>query len=197
MRTIPRGGRISANRRSMKSAVFFERDGVLNLVETQGQQQIAPKCVEEFRPNPDAKPVLARLKRAGFLILVTTNQPGVAHGYIPRRELDRMHELLRGCLPVDDIFVCIHDGVDGCPCRKPQTGLLTEAAFKYHLNLEQCFVVSDKWHDAQAAHRVGAISLLLQSPWIGKGHHDVVLPTLEAIGEKILSSRPNLAAAVS
>ena len=179
----------------MRSAVFFERDGVLNLVEAQGQQQIAPKCADEFRLNPDAKPVLTRLKQAGFLILVTTNQPGVSHGYVPRREMERMHDLLRHCLPVDDIFVCIHDGVDQCPCRKPNAGLLTEAAFKYQLNLEQCFVVSDKWHDAQAAHRVGAISILLQSPWIGKGHHDFVLPTLEAIGEKILSLRPNLVAA--
>ena len=180
----------------MKSAIFFERDGVLNLVEVRGSQQVVPKSVDEFQLNPAARPVLTRLKQAGYLILVTTNQPGVSCGYLPRRELDRMHDLLRRCLPVDDILVCPHDEMDQCPCRKPGTGLLTEAGFKHHLNLEQCFVVSDKWQDAKAAEYVGATSLLLKSPWNGNGHHDFILPNLEAIAEKILASPISAAAAV-
>ncbi len=174
----------------MKTAIFLERDGVLNLATVRGTQQVAPATVEEFRLNPDAKPVLNRLKQAGFLLIVTTNQPGVSRGDVPRRELDRMHDVLRRCLPVDDVLVCPHEESDRCPCRKPRAGLLTEAAFKYHLNLEQCFVVSDKWSDAQAAQNVGATSLLLQSPWNGKGHHDFILPTLDAIATKILALAP-------
>jgi D-glycero-D-manno-heptose 1,7-bisphosphate phosphatase len=181
----------------MKPAIFFERDGVLNLVETRNHQQLVPKTVEEFHLNTAARPVLARLQQAGYLILVTTNQPGVSRGYLPRRELDRMHDVLRRGLPIDDLFLCAHDDLDRCPCRKPGIGLLTEAAFKYHLNLEHCFVVSDKWQDAQAAQNVGATSLLLRSPWIGKGHKDFVLPSLEAIGEKILAGRNSLQAAAS
>lgn len=171
----------------MKSAIFFERDGVLNLVESRGTQQRVPQTIEEFRINPAAKSVLERLRQAGYLILVATNQPGVSRGDLPRRELDRMHDLLRRCLPIDDLFLCAHEEVDHCPCRKPRTGLLTEAAFKYHLNLEHCFVVSDKWQDAKAAENVGATSLLLESAWNGKGHHDFVLPSLDAIADKILS----------
>src|SRR5689334_10074945 len=85
----------------MKPAIFFERDGVLNLVETRNLQQLVPKALEEFHLNPAARPVLLRLQQAGFLILVTTNQPGVSRGYLPRRELDRMHDMLRRELPID------------------------------------------------------------------------------------------------
>lgn len=180
----------------MKSAVFFERDGVLNLVEKRGQQQVAPVTIDQFRIHPDAKTQLPRLREAGFLVLVTTNQPGVSSGDLSRRELDRMHDLLRRTLPINDIFLCPHGDHDHCPCRKPRTGLLTEAAFKYHLSLEHCYVVSDKWQDAKAAENVGATSLLVESQWNGNGHHDFRLPTLEAVTSKILSVRPQLASAV-
>ncbi len=175
----------------MKSAIFFERDGVLNVVRIKRQQQIGPLSLEEFEVKPDVLPVLRKLRAAGFLLLVTTNQPGLSRGYQSRRELDRMHEVLRTELPLDDIFVCPHDEMDRCPCRKPKPGLLTEAAFKWHLNLDRCFVVSDKWQDAEAAFNAGCTSLLIRSPWNGNGHHDFVLADLPTIVEKILSLSTN------
>jgi len=96
-----------------------------------------------------------------------------------------MHALLKQRLPLDDILVCPHDETDRCPCRKPQTGLLTEAAFKWHLDLERSYVVSDKWLDARAVQIVGCTSLLLHSPWIGKGHQDFVLLNLSEVVVKI------------
>lgn len=170
----------------MKQAVFVERDGVLNLARTERQHQVTPLTLEEFQVNSQAAPMLTRLKAAGFLIIATTNQPGLSRGYQSRRELDRMHALLKRELPLDEILVCPHDEIDRCPCRKPKPGLLTEAAFQWHLNLEHSFVVSDKWPDAEAARAVGCTSLLVNSPWIGKVHHDFVLPELGAIADKIL-----------
>jgi len=98
-----------------------------------------------------------------------------------------MHELLRTSFSLDDIMVCPHDESDRCPCRKPKPGLLVEASFKWHLDLNRCFVVSDKWPDAQAAQETGCTSLLLQSPWLGTGHRDFVLPDFASIVDKILS----------
>ena len=170
----------------MKTAIFIERDGILNLSCTERQQQVAPRTLDQFHVNEQALPLLKNLKTAGFILIATTNQPGLSHGTVSRRELDRMHDLLRRCLPLDDIFVCPHDESDGCPCRKPQPGLLTEAAFKWHVDLEHSFVISDKWQDAKAARAVGCTSMLLKSPWIGSGPHDFVLATLSAIAEKIL-----------
>ena len=170
----------------MKSAIFLERDGVLTVARVERQHQATPKSLEEFQVNAAALPALKQLKEAGFVLIVTTNQPGISHGTLARRELDRMHDLLRRTFPVDDIMICPHDETDHCPCRKPAAGLFTEAAFKWHLDLERSFVVSDKWQDARAARTVGATSMLIHSPWIGPGHHDFVLPNLGAIAGKIL-----------
>jgi D-glycero-D-manno-heptose 1,7-bisphosphate phosphatase len=170
----------------MKSAIFIERDGILNECRVERGQQISPRTLDDFHVNLDAREPLQRLKDAGYLIIATTNQPGISRGYLSRRELDLMHIVLRKKLPIDDLLMCTHDEMDHCPCRKPSPGLIREATFKYKLNVDRCFVMSDKWQDAQAAHNAGCTSILLQSPWIGKGHHDFVLPDLKAIVEKIL-----------
>lgn len=173
----------------MKQAVFFERDGVLNAVQVEKQQQVTPLTLESFRLREEAVPLLKKLKAAGLILIVTTNQPGLSRGYQSRRELDRMHERLRKVFPLDDILVCAHDETDRCPCRKPKPGLLTEAAFKWHLNLDHSFVISDKWQDAEAARNAGCTSLLLESPWVGKVHRDFLLADLAAVVEKIFQLR--------
>jgi len=170
----------------MKTAIFIERDGILNLTRIERQAQATPLTLAEFQVNQAAIPVFEHLKTAGFLLIATSNQPGLSNGGVTRRELERMHALLRQTFPLDDILVCPHDPSDNCSCRKPLPGLFMEAAFKWHVDLERSFVISDKWQDARAARAVGATSMLLQSPWVGPGHHDFVLSSLSAIAGKIL-----------
>lgn len=170
----------------MKSAIFLERDGVLNLARVCNQHQVQPVTFKEFRVNQAAKAALEHLKAAGFLLIATTNQPGISRGTISRREVDAMHEKLRKAFPLDDILMCPHDENDGCSCRKPEPGLFTEAAFKWHIEVENSYVISDKWQDARVARSLGCTSMLLQSPWIGHGHHDFILPDLDTIAGKIL-----------
>ena len=174
----------------MKRCVFIERDGILNEVRVGPKNQITPLTLEEFKLKLNATEPLRRLKEAGFVLIVTTNQPGLSRGYQSRGELDRMHDLLRRTFPVDDILVCPHDESDHCPCRKPRPGLLIEAAFKWHLNLDHSLVISDKGQDAEAARTAGCTSLLVNSPWVGKVHHDFVLDDLDAIANKILCLKP-------
>ncbi len=112
----------------MKKAVFIERDGILNEVQTGPKNQIIPLTLEEFKVKKEADPALRKLKQAGFVLIVTTNQPGLSRGYLNRRELDRMHDIVRRCFPIDDLMVCPHDEADHCPCRKPRPGLFIEAA---------------------------------------------------------------------
>ena len=173
----------------MTQGIFFERDGILNVVRVERQHQVSPLTMEDFHVNEAILPLLAKLKAEGFRLIATSNQPGLSRGYQSRRELDRMHELLRRQLPLDDILICPHDETDRCPCRKPKPGLLVEAAFEWSLELDRSFVVSDKWQDAEAARAAGCTSLLLQSPWVGDVHHDFLLPDLEAIADKILQLR--------
>jgi D-glycero-D-manno-heptose 1,7-bisphosphate phosphatase len=175
----------------MKTAIFLERDGILNVARVERRHQVSPNSLQDFHVNPDAAGLLEKFKGAGFLLIATTNQPGLSLGELSRRELDRMHDLLRRALPLDDILVCPHAEADRCPCRKPRAGLFTEASFKWHVDLERSFVISDKWQDASAAREVGCTSLLINSPWIGSGHHDFVLPNLAAVGDKILQLHSN------
>ena len=170
----------------MKQAVFIERDGVLNRVRIERQYQVSPLTLDDFKIHEGAVPLLKKLKAAGLILFATTNQPGLSRGYQSRRELDRMHELLRKTFSLDDILVCPHDETDRCPCRKPKPGLIIEAGFKWHLDLDHSFVVSDKWQDAEAARFASCTSLLVKSPWIGSVHHDFLLPNFSAITEKIL-----------
>ena len=168
----------------MKAAVFFERDGVLNLCETQHGHQAVPLRLEQFRINPAAAPLLARLKQAGFVLIATTNQPAVSRGELSRNELDLMHTILRRKLPLDDVMLCPYDD-DTHPCQKPQPGMFLEAAFKWSLDLDRSFIVSDKWPDAKAAQVAGCTSVMIRSPWIGDDHHDFVVADLAAAVAKI------------
>jgi D-glycero-D-manno-heptose 1,7-bisphosphate phosphatase len=169
----------------MRLAVFMERDGILNRVRVQGNHPVSPLTLEEFEVNLESIGPMRQLRAAGFLLIATTNQPGLSRGHVVRRELDIMHQLLRQTFCLDDLLVCPHEETDHCPCRKPKPGLLKEAAFKWHIDLDHSFVISDRWQDAEAARTAGCISLLLASPWIGRVHHDFVLPDLPTIVSKL------------
>ena len=90
----------------MKKAVFIERDGVLNEVKAGPKHQITPLTLDEFKVKKESDPALKKLKAAGFVLIVTTNQPGLSRGYQSRRELDRMHDIVKRCFPLDDLLVC-------------------------------------------------------------------------------------------
>jgi D-glycero-D-manno-heptose 1,7-bisphosphate phosphatase len=171
----------------MKVAVFFEQDGILTLPRAVRDSRADTHRNEQPAINESAIILLRELKAAGLILIATANRPGLSTGHQSRREQDLVHDRLRQVFPLDDILICPHAPSDHCPCRKPRPGLFTEAAFKWHLNLGLSFVVSDKWPDAEAARICGCVSLLLESPWIGAGHHDFVLPSLEEIQDKILS----------
>lgn len=176
----------------MKIAVFLERDGVLNNT----QSEASPRSLEEFRINLDVAEPLWLLREAGFLLLATTNQPGLSRGDLPRRDLDLMHSMLQRQLPLDDILVCPHLEEDDCPCRKPRAGLMKEASFSWHVELDRSYVISDKWQDSEAARQVGCISMLINSPRNGSGHHDYILEDVDGAVQKILQieqNRPALA----
>lgn len=175
----------------MKLAVFIERDAILNEVKAGARQQISPRSLEEFKVIRTSLQPLLDLKEAGFLLIVTTNQSGVSRGDLCRRELDRMHDSLRRTFPIDDLMLCAHDEADRCPCRKPKPGLLIEAAFKWKIDLDRSFVLSDKWQDAEAARTAGCTSVLVQSPYNGPVHRDFVMPDVPSACVKILQlSRP-------
>ena len=172
-----------------RPAVFIERDGILNEVSLQGRHFTTPLTFADFRMKLDAVEPLQRLRTGGFLLIVTSNQPGLSRGHLSRRELDLMHQFLRAKFPVDDILICPHEEVDRCPCRKPRPGLLKEAAFQWKIDLPHSYVIGTTWQDAEVAMAAGCTSLLIDSPWIGNTHHDCLVSDLGSAVEKIFSLR--------
>jgi D-glycero-D-manno-heptose 1,7-bisphosphate phosphatase len=149
----------------MQKAVFFDRDGVLNKALIRNGQPHSPQHLGEFEITRETAEALRSLKRAGFLLIVATNQPNVARGFQPQSMIDRMHERLRTELPLDDIRVCYHDDHHHCYCRKPQPGLLYEAAADWGISLSQSYMIGDRWKDVEAGRRAGCRTVLLQRPY--------------------------------
>jgi D-glycero-D-manno-heptose 1,7-bisphosphate phosphatase len=142
-------------------AIFLDRDGVVNRAIIRNGKPYPPARIEDLELVPDAEISFKRLKRAGFLLLVATNQPDVARGTQTRAVVEAMHERIRTLLPVDDFLVCYHDDRDACNCRKPKPGLLLEGARRYGVNLKDCIVIGDRWRDIGAAHSAGCHSVLI------------------------------------
>ena len=140
----------------MRVAAFIERDGLLNRVRIEHDFPVTPNRLENFQVQPEAAPLVRTLQDAGFLVIATTNPPGLSTGDTSRTELDMMHDLLLKKLNLDDIMICPHDEADCCPCRKPKPGLLIEAGFKWHVDLDRSVAISDKWQDAEAARIAGS-----------------------------------------
>jgi len=152
---------------SRRRAAFLDRDGVLVETFVRCNRAFAPVSLDEFRLEPNAGLHVGRLARAGLLPIVVTNQPEVARGIIAPAVLEEMHEQLRKAVPVEDIFVCVHDGPDGCRCRKPKPGMLQAAAEKWGIDLSRSFMVGDRCSDVEAGQAVGCYTVLIERPYSG------------------------------
>jgi len=144
------------------AAVFLDRDGVINVNEVRGGKPYAPTRLEDFQFLPGVEEATRRLKDAGFLLVVVTNQPDVANGITRQDTLDAMHALLRKKLPVDDIRICYHTDADGCDCRKPKPGMLLAAAADHGIDLARSYMVGDRWRDVAAGKTAGCATILVE-----------------------------------
>src|SRR5438093_17762 len=135
--------------------VFLDRDGVLNKAFPEGGTTRPPMSADELELLPGVPEALARLREAGFVLVVVTNQPDVARGKQTRAAVEAINARLTAGLPLLDVFACYHDTADGCNCRKPKPGLLLAAAAKWDLNLSTAFLIGDRWSDIAAAHAAG------------------------------------------
>lgn len=152
---------VSAGLKSARSAVFIDRDGVLNRALVRDGKPYAPRTLEEFELLPDVSASVRALKKAGYPVIVVTNQPDVATGQVDRATVEQMHEKLRAVVPVDDIKVCYHVESERCPCRKPKPGLLLEAAQERDLDLRRSFMIGDRWRDIEAGAATGCFTIFL------------------------------------
>jgi D-glycero-D-manno-heptose 1,7-bisphosphate phosphatase len=139
----------------MSSAVFLDRDGVINRALVVGGRPYPPPSLEQMEILPGVPEAITAFRRAGFRVIVVTNQPDVAAGRQGRAVVEAMHRALCSRLPLDDVYVCYHGDADACACRKPKPGMLLDAARKWSLDLPASFMIGDRWRDIEAGRRAG------------------------------------------
>ncbi len=162
----PHSSRFTA-RNTARRAVFLDRDGTINVEKDYLYRS------EDFEFIPGAPQAIRRLKAAGFLVIVVTNQSGVARGFYSEADVDRLHrhiqaELAGYATAIDAFYVCPHHPTAGegrfrkdCVCRKGLPGMLLQAAADFAIDLASSWMVGDKLADVAAGEGAGCRPILV------------------------------------
>lgn len=146
---------------SMRRAVFLDRDGVINRAIVRDGKPYPPANLADLEILPGVADALQSLHKAGWLLIVVTNQPDVARGTTHRADVEAINAHLQKCLPIDEFRTCYHDSNDGCNCRKPLPGALIAAAEIHGIDLVSSYMVGDRWRDTEAGERAGCKTIFL------------------------------------
>lgn len=147
-------------------AVFLDRDGTLNHPVVRDGKPYPPATTEEFRLFEDAPAICRQLHAAGYVLVVATNQPDVGRGTQSQASVEAMHAHLQKLIPeIVRIESCYAPG-QGAPHpenrrRKPEPGMLTDAAQALGLDLAQSWMVGDRWRDIDCGARAGCRTIFL------------------------------------
>lgn len=181
----------------MVRAVFLDRDGTINIEKDY-------LChIDDFEFIPGTPEAIRRLNQAGFLVIVVTNQSGVARGYYTEEDVEILHRQIDRHLAlsgahVDAWLYCPHHpsgrGSYGlpCSCRKPLPGMLTEAARRYDIDLTNSIMIGDKLDDIAAGQAAGCRTILVRTGY-GSGQEgglsmvSAVFDTLPAAVQSIVA----------
>ncbi|MBI2633863.1 MAG: HAD family hydrolase [Parcubacteria group bacterium] len=164
----------------MRRAVFLDRDGTII------RQVNDLRRMRDMRLLPGAAEAIRKFNKMGLLVLVHTNQPVIARGWLSEEKLKLMHEALCERLKkkgahIDAIYYCPHHPNANlkeyrmvCSCRKPRTGMFRKAAKRFSINLKKSYVIGDHTRDILAGHRAGMKTILVKTGEAGRdGKYDI------------------------
>jgi D-glycero-D-manno-heptose 1,7-bisphosphate phosphatase len=148
---------------AVRRAVFLDRDGVINRALVREGKPYPASSLEEFEILPGVAEACAKLKAAGFLLVVATNQPDVGRGALAREAVEAIHGFMQKRLSLDRVEVCYHPGKgeSECECRKPRPGMLLRAAKELGIDLKKSWMVGDRWRDIDCGHAAGCRTILI------------------------------------
>lgn len=173
-----------------RKAVFLDRDGTLI------EEVDFLSRVEDLRFFPFTESAVVRLKENGFLVIVVTNQSGVARGMFSEEAVHEIHASIQAHVGgrIDAFFHCPHLPDAGCTCRKPSTGMIESARERFDIEMEGSWMVGDKALDIMTGHNAGLSTALVETGY-GAEHvkslpkaADVVASNLDEVVEAILAS---------
>lgn len=150
---------------NMNKAVFLDRDGVINK-KAPSHQYITRWG--DFQFLQGVADTLRSLQGLGYILIVVTNQRGIARGMMTVYDLEEIHMKMSKVLEgqgvmITDILYCPHDYEERCGCRKPEAGMILEAARRYNINLGHSFIIGDSISDIEAGRRAGLTTIFLRS----------------------------------
>jgi D-glycero-D-manno-heptose 1,7-bisphosphate phosphatase len=166
----------------LRRCVFLDRDGVIN---RKAPPHEYIRKWKDFHFIPAVVDWIRIFNALGFLVIVATNQRGVALGRIDPQELSRIHENMRKSLLVrgariDDIFCCPHD-TGCCECRKPKPGMVLQAAAKWRISIPDSILIGDSPSDQELAVRCGLHFVGVADGRVIDGFHDKSASTPERL----------------
>jgi D-glycero-D-manno-heptose 1,7-bisphosphate phosphatase len=149
----------------MRRAAFLDRDGIINRKAREGEYVTR---WEDMEILPGVAEAIALLNQAGFLVIVVSNQRCVAKGLITTAELDALHRrmcqaLARAGATIDAIYYCPHEKHPPCRCRKPEPGMLLDAARDHDIDLAASWMIGDSDADVEAGRRAGCMTAVVAS----------------------------------
>lgn len=154
-------------------AVFLDRDGTLNVDKGYVHH------IEDWEWIPGALNAIVSLKKAGFLVIIITNQAGIARGYYDEADMTNLHtrineELKEHGATIDGFYYCPHhpEFSEVCECRKPRPGMIDKAVQDFDIDKGRSWLVGDKASDIQAGLAAGVKSILVLT---GYGNKDRTL----------------------
>lgn len=160
----------------MNKAVFFDRDGVINI-----DKGYVHKW-EDFTYIQDVLELIKHCKEKDYKLFVTTNQSGIFRGYYTKEDFLSLMDIMQNDLNMhlgvcfDEILFCPHAPNSNCECRKPKAGMLLKAISKYDINAKKSFIIGDKESDIEAGLNAGVKTILFNqdsSNNTSKAHHIV------------------------
>jgi len=149
---------------NLKPAVFLDRDGTLNAPIIREGKPFPPVSADEFALLEGVAESCAKLKTAGFVLVVATNQPDVGRGTQAREMVEAMHARLLQLIPaIARVEVCYAPGGENPPSlnRKPAPGMLHKAAKELRLDLSRSWMVGDRWRDIDCGHNAGVRTIFI------------------------------------
>jgi D-glycero-D-manno-heptose 1,7-bisphosphate phosphatase len=173
----------------MSPAVFLDRDGVLVRSPVIDGKSYAVRRIEDFRLLPGTVKAVGVLRRAGYKIVVVTNQPDIGNGLVDPAVVEAMHQRLRQKLAPDAIELCPHRQDENCLCRKPKPGMIHAAAKLLDIDLTASVVVGDRWSDIVAGKAAGCYTVFIDRGYVEPMSTipDAVVRTLPAAVDVIMS----------
>lgn len=159
--------------------IILDRDGVIN-----HDRDDYVKSADECIPITGSVDAIARLSKAGFTVVIATNQAGLARGKFELEDLEAMHSKITKLVEdqggeIAAIFYCPHHPDDNCKCRKPKPGMLDAIEAEFNTSVEGCYFIGDSLRDLQAAVQKGCKPALVKTGNGGRTLASLTIPAFQ------------------